>query len=49
MNIIIGVLFAIVILLLCYLIFSLGRIYECCVVIREIDEKADNLLKGGEG
>jgi hypothetical protein len=49
MNIIIGVLFAIVILALCYLFFALGRVYECVVAIREIDEKIDELLKGGEG
>lgn len=47
MNIIIGVLFAIVILALCLIIFNLGRVYECVVAIRELEEKLDELLKGG--
>ena len=36
-------LLAIIILLLCYIIFSLGRIFENTIMIRELDEKIDEL------
>lgn len=37
--------FAIILLLLCYLIFSAGRIYECSVAIREREDKMMELRR----
>ena len=37
------IMIAIIILLMCYLIFQTGRIYEHCIAIRDIDDKLDEL------
>lgn len=48
-EIVIEILAVILIFAILYLIFTAGRIYENCVMIREIDEKIDEImLKGGE-
>lgn len=43
MEMIILALICIVILMLCFLIFSLGRIFENTIIIRELDEKIELL------
>lgn len=44
MEIIIYSLLAIIILALCHLIFTSGRLFENVCIIREIDEKLDKLV-----
>ena len=42
-NFIICFLVGICILMLCFIIFSLGRIFELAIVVRECDEKIEEL------
>lgn len=44
MSIILYSLLAIIILALCHLIFSVGRLFEICCIIKDIDEKIDKLV-----
>lgn len=44
MSVIEYILSTVIILLLIYTVFSLGRLYECCVAIRELDDKLDQAL-----
>ena len=37
------ILLAVIILLMCYLVFQAGRIYEHCIAIRDVDDKLDEL------
>lgn len=40
---------SIIILLFCYVIFSIGRLYESCIIIREIKEQMQELLRKNGG
>lgn len=44
-NVLFAVMITIIFFGIIHLVFSLGRVYECLVVIREIDEKIDREMK----